>query len=71
MAPGNDFVDPRVGLCAGCRHVEMVRSARSIFYMCRRSFTDTRFPKYPALPVLRCVGFEPRREIPDGDDADA
>jgi hypothetical protein len=66
MAAGNDFVDPCVGLCAGCRHVEIVRSARSIFYMCRRSFTDPGFPKYPALPVISCIGFEPKDA--DGDD---
>ena len=58
MAAGNDFVDARVGLCAGCRHVEIVRSARSTFYLCRLSFTDPRFPKYPALPVITCIGFE-------------
>ncbi|HEV8346911.1 MAG TPA: hypothetical protein VGQ16_10075 [Vicinamibacterales bacterium] len=65
MAAGNDFVDPRVGLCAGCRHVEIVRSARSTFYLCRRSFTDERFAKYPQLPVLQCVGFESATETPD------
>ena len=67
MPAGNDFVDSAVGLCAACRHVDVVRSARSAFYRCRRSFTDPRFPKYPALPVLRCVGFEPQ----DADRVDA
>ena len=59
MPARNDFVDPRVGLCAECGHADIVRSARSTFYRCRLSFTDARFPKYPALPVLACAGFEP------------
>ena len=51
--------DPkRVGLCATCVHARIVRSARSTFYMCTRSFTDDRFPKYPRLPVLQCVGYQ-------------
>jgi hypothetical protein len=57
-----DFVDPRVGLCAECRHADIVRSARSTFYRCRLSFTDARFPRYPALPVVECPGFEPLPE---------
>ena len=49
----------RVGLCASCRHVELVTSARgSMFYLCRLSNTDSRFPKYPALPVLSCAGYD-------------
>jgi hypothetical protein len=27
--------------------------------MCGRAAEDTRFPRYPALPVFHCVGFEP------------
>jgi hypothetical protein len=30
----------------------------SIFYLCRLSFSDPEFPKYPRLPVLRCAGYE-------------
>jgi len=60
MPARNDFVDPRVGLCAECRHADIVRSPRSTFYRCRLSFTDPRFPKYPALPVVACIGFEPQ-----------
>ncbi|HET9683265.1 MAG TPA: hypothetical protein VFP15_04130 [Gemmatimonadaceae bacterium] len=37
----------------------MIRTRRSIFYMCQRSFTDARFPKYPRLPVLECIGYTP------------
>ena len=49
-----------IGLCAQCRHVERITSARgSTFYLCRLSTTDPRFPKYPALPVLACEGYDP------------
>ena len=51
--------DPHVGLCATCRHSRVVTSKRgSAFRLCERSRTDPRFPRYPALPVLRCEGFE-------------
>jgi hypothetical protein len=37
----------------------VVESARGVrFTLCRRSETDARFPRYPALPVLECVGYE-------------
>lgn len=45
------------GLCATCVHCRVIRARRSSFWMCRRSFTDERFPKYPRLPVLRCIGY--------------
>jgi hypothetical protein len=48
------------GLCASCRHVQLVPSAgESIFYLCRLSFTDPRFAKYPRLPVIACTGYAP------------
>ena len=68
MPAGNDFLNPRVGLCAQCRHADVVRSARSTFYRCRLSFTDARFPKYPALPVLECAGFESGKASLDSED---
>jgi len=46
-------------LCAACVHCRVIRTRRSIFYMCQRSFTDARFPKYPRLPVLECIGYTP------------
>jgi hypothetical protein len=49
----------RVGLCADCRFMRVVESARgSKFYLCDRSATDPTFPKYPRLPVLHCRGYE-------------
>jgi len=49
------------GLCASCRFVRHVRSAKgSDFWLCRRAELEPeRFAKYPRLPVLRCVGWEP------------
>jgi hypothetical protein len=31
----------------------------SRFYLCTLSEVDPRFPKYPGIPVLRCVGYTP------------
>jgi hypothetical protein len=51
------------GLCASCAHCTLVTSSRgSVFYLCRLSSKDARFPRYPALPVLSCRGYEPARE---------
>ena len=58
--------DRRAGLCASCVYARRVTSARgSTFILCARSQTDTHYPKYPPLPILRCAGHEPR----DGDPA--
>ncbi len=56
--------DARSGLCPSCLHVRVVRSGRgSQFLMCARSASDERFPKYPRLPVVSCVGYEERADI--------
>jgi hypothetical protein len=66
VARGTDEV--RVGLCLTCRHARVVESGRgSIFYLCRRSETDSRFVKYPPLPVRTCVGYEPKLETSPSD----
>jgi hypothetical protein len=55
---GSNF--PQVGLCSRCLHMREIRSDRgSTFYMCQLSATDPRFPKYPRLPVLQCLGYQP------------
>lgn len=47
-----------VGLCVNCRFVRIMESDRgSKFYTCQLSATDPRFPKYPRLPVLQCIGY--------------
>ena len=52
------------GLCAECLHSRQISSRRgSVFWQCRKSETDPRFPKYPVLPVLTCAGFEPNAKV--------
>lgn len=54
-----------VGLCATCVHVKIIRSDRgSVFYRCGLSDTDSRFPKYPRLPVIQCSGYECSEQVP-------
>ncbi len=48
-----------VGLCTSCKHVRRISSERgSVFFLCRLSAVDPRFPKYPRLPVLSCSGYQ-------------
>jgi len=60
-----------VSLCADCRFMRQIKSDRgSIFYLCERSATDARFPKYPRLPVLQCSGYERlNADVERGDQA--
>jgi putative YjhG/YagF family dehydratase len=52
------MIDP--GLCAGCLYRREVRSDKgAVFTLCRRGLNDSRYPKYPRIPVLRCAGFDP------------
>ena len=47
------------GLCAACRHSRLITTTRgSEFRLCERSATEPAYPRYPALPVVRCQGFE-------------
>ena len=51
---------PGVGLCTDCLNVRVIDNRHgSRFYLCRLSEVDPRFPKYPRLPVLRCLGYVP------------
>jgi hypothetical protein len=61
-APGQ-VREQGAGLCERCAHVQIVVSARgSRFYLCRMSFTDPTFPRYPPIPVVECRGFTPADE---------
>lgn len=54
------------GLCAMCTHVHTVQNRRgSRFYRCRLADVDPAFPRYPALPVLACEGYEPAEVVPE------
>ncbi|HUU35865.1 MAG TPA: hypothetical protein VMW48_17490 [Vicinamibacterales bacterium] len=46
------------GLCGQCAWSRQVVGAASTFVMCTRGLTDSRYRKYPALPVIACRGFE-------------
>ncbi len=57
--PAEPGIAATAGLCARCIHARLVVSGRgSRFVLCGRSRTDARFPRYPSLPVVACVGFE-------------
>lgn len=56
------------GLCATCVHARAIESSRgATFIRCELSFTDARFPRYPALPVVACVGYRPKEDPGPGD----
>lgn len=60
MAGPGEGSDTRVGLCASCAHANVITTRRgSVFYLCRLSFSDPAFARYPALPVLACAGHRP------------
>lgn len=59
---------PPAGLCDTCAHQRLVPTARTAFSLCRLSTTDPRFPRYPAIPVIRCAGYRAR---PAGEAAGA
>ncbi len=52
-------IDPsELGLCGDCLHARQVTSDKgSTFLQCQLSFTDSRFEKYPRLPILVCTGY--------------
>ena len=59
-----------IGLCAICQHVKIVKSAKgSTFIMCNLAKTDSRFSKYPPLPVVHCIGYNKKNQD-DEDTAD-
>ena len=60
MTEGPERLTLSAGLCASCRHAEILRSKRSAFLRCARADLDPRFLRYPSLPVLSCMGFEAR-----------
>src|SRR2546422_10946014 len=62
MTDDGQRITDDVGLCSTCRWARIVTNRRgSTFFRCGRAESDARFPRYPPLPVLRCVGYEQRR----------
>ena len=49
------------GLCDTCIYQQLVPNTRgSVFSLCQRSRTDSRYPRYPRIPVAACPGHELR-----------
>jgi hypothetical protein len=47
------------GLCQTCAYRKAVPNTRgSVFTLCLRSKSDPAYPRYPRLPVERCLGHE-------------
>ncbi len=46
------------GLCVTCVHLQVLASPRSVFVRCGLADKDPRFPRYPALPVTACAGYQ-------------
>jgi hypothetical protein len=60
---GTSTIQPRPGLCEDCIHARRIESDRgSVFLLCQLALTDSRFKKYPRLPVLSCDGYESSRQ---------
>jgi hypothetical protein len=56
-----------IGLCATCRFAKRVESGKgSVFFLCRRSESDSTYPRYPPLPMRFCPGYEKLDRRPDG-----
>jgi len=54
-------IQSNIGLCQNCQHARRIESERgSVFLMCKLSFEDPQFAKYPRLPVLVCAGHRPQ-----------
>ncbi len=61
-------VDP--GLCGACLHAAVKGTNRGTAYLrCTRAAWDASLVKYPRLPVIGCVGFEPSDGEDDAEDA--
>ncbi len=65
--PPGDAGTPRaaadpVGLCRTCVHSRRVPAGPNLYWLCRLSETDSRFPRYPRLPVVACDGYRLRTD---------
>jgi hypothetical protein len=60
------------GLCGACRHSRVIETRRgATFRLCERSTLEPdRYPRYPALPVIDCAGFETATSLGAAPDAD-
>lgn len=51
--------DVPAGLCELCTHSERIQGRIRAYRLCRLSRIDSRYARYPPLPVLSCAGFAP------------
>jgi hypothetical protein len=59
MNDRRDEEQDRRGLCASCRHAYVFASDRgATFVRCELSKVDPCFPRFPALPVVTCSGYD-------------
>ena len=49
-------------LCETCENVRVVCTARSRFLLCELSFTNAAYSKYPPQPVVRCDGYQKKKQ---------
>jgi hypothetical protein len=58
-APAWAKLGAAAGLCASCLHARLNETRRGTAYLrCGRAAHDSRFPRYPRLPVTECAGHE-------------
>ena len=51
------------GRCLSCLYARIVRAkVDNVYYFCERSVDDSRYARYPRLPVLTCDGHVDRAE---------
>lgn len=47
------------GLCADCANCRIIANPRgSVFFFCKHSREDKRYPKYPRTPVAQCAAHQ-------------
>ncbi len=49
----------RAGLCVSCAFARRIPHPRGgpAYWRCARSESDPAFPRFPALPVIKCRGY--------------
>lgn len=54
-------------LCQTCTWMrEIVTPKGSRFLLCQLSQTNPAYPKYPAQPVVRCDGYQKKKQAKEG-----
>jgi hypothetical protein len=54
----------QAGVCRACAHARWLRTkGGGELLFCRLSETDSRFLRYPPLPVLSCPGWSPASDV--------